>query len=53
MIEFFFFFTLANAWHGESIGIGLAASSISKGPQVKTTEPMVKIKVTHCSIQLG
>ena len=37
---------------GESIGIGLAASSTSKGPQVKTTEPMVSIKVTNLSIQL-
>ena len=25
----------------------------SKGPQVKTTEPMVSIKVTNCSIHLG
>ena len=38
---------------GESIGIGLAASSTSKGPQAKTTEPMDSIKVTYCSIQLG
>ena len=38
---------------GESIGIGLAASSTSKSPQVKTTEPMVSIKVTNLSIQLG
>ena len=36
-----------------SIGIGLAASSTSKGPQVKTAEPMDSIKVTNCSIQLG
>ena len=48
-----FFFTLSNAKHGESIVIGLAASSTSKGPQVKTTEPMVSIKVINCSIQLG
>ena len=48
-----FLFTLSNAKHGESIVIGLAASSNSKGPQVKTTEPIVKIKVTNCSIQLG
>ena len=47
------FFTLSNAKHGESIGIGLAAISASKGPQVKTTKPMVSIKVTNCSIQLG
>ena len=47
------FITLSNAKHGESIVIGLAGSSTSKGPQVKTTEPMVSIKVTHCSIQLG
>ena len=46
-------FTLSNAKHGESIGISLVASSTSKGPQVKTTETMVKIKVTNCSIQLG
>ena len=38
---------------GESIGIGLAASSTSKDPQAKTTEPIVSIKVTDCSIQLG
>ena len=38
---------------GESIGIGLAASSTSKCPQAKTTEPMDSIKVTNCSIQLG
>ena len=38
---------------GESIGIGLAARSTSKGPQAKTTEPMDSIKVTNCSIQLG
>ena len=36
---------------GESIGIGLAASSTSTGPQAKTTEPMDSIKVTYCSIQ--
>ena len=36
-----------------SIAIGLAASSTSKCPQVKTTEPMVSIKITNCSIQLG
>ena len=39
--------------NGKSIVIGLAASSTSKGPQVKSTEPMVSIKVTNCSIQLG
>ena len=38
---------------GESIGIGLEASSNSKGPQAKTTEPMDSTKVTYCSIQLG
>ena len=37
----------------EGIGIGLAASSPSKGPQAKTTEPMDSIKVTYCSTQLG
>ena len=47
------FFTLSNAKDGESIVIGLAASATSKGPQVKSTEPMVSIKVTNCSIQLG
>ena len=41
-------FTLSNAKHGESI-----ASSTSKGPKVKTTEPIVAIKVTNCGIQLG
>ena len=45
-------FTLSNAKHGESNVISLAASSTSKGPQVKTTEPMVVIKVTNCNIQL-
>ena len=38
---------------GESIVIGLAASATSKGPHVKTTEPMVSIKVTNCGIQLS
>ena len=38
---------------GESIGIGLEASSTSKGPQGKTTEPMDSTKVTYCSIQSG
>ena len=38
---------------GESIGIGLEASSPSKGSQAKTTEPMGSTKVTYCSIQLG
>ena len=38
---------------GESIGIGLVASSTSKGPRAKTTEPMYSTKVTYCSIQLG
>ena len=37
----------------ESIGIGLKASSTSKGPQAKTTEHMDSTKVTYCSIQLG
>ena len=41
------FFTLSNLKYGESIVIGLAASSTSKGPQIKTTEPMVSIKVTN------
>ena len=43
---------LSNAKHGESIEIGLAASATSKGPQVKTTEPMASIEVTNYSIQL-
>ena len=30
-----------------------AASATSKSPQVKTTEPMVSINVSNCSIQLG
>ena len=38
---------------GESIGIGLEASSTSKGPQIKATETMDSIKVIYCSIQLG
>ena len=50
---FHYLFTLSNAKHGESIVIGLAPSSTSKGPQVKTAEPMDSIKVTNCSIQLG
>ena len=45
-----FFFPLCNAKHEESIGIGLASSSTSKGLQVKTTEHMVSTKVTNCSI---
>ena len=45
--------TLSNAKHGESIVIGLVTSSTSKGPQIKTAEPMVSIKVTYCSIQLN
>ena len=47
--SFVVFITLSNAKHGESIVIGLA----SKGPQVKTKEPIVSIKVTYCSIQLS
>ena len=46
-------FTLSNAQHEEIIVIGLAASSTSKSTQVKTTEPMVSIKVTNFSIRLG
>ena len=38
---------------GESIGIGLEASSPSTDPQAKTTEPMDSTKVTYCTIQLG
>ena len=38
---------------GDSIEIGLEASSTSKGAQIKTTEPIDWIKVTFCSIQLG
>ena len=52
-VFFFFFLLYPMRSMGESIGIGLAASSNSKGPQVKTTDPMVSIKVTNCSIQLG
>ena len=48
-MSFVLVFSLSNAKHGEGIVIGLAASSTSKGPQLKTTEPMV----TNCSIQLG
>ena len=52
-VKFIKFITLFNAKHRENIVIGLAASSTSKGPQVKTTEPTVLIKVTNCSILLG
>ena len=52
-IHIYLLFTLSNAKHRESIVIGLAESATSKGPQVKTTEPMVSIKVTNYSIQLG
>ena len=38
---------------GESIGIGLEASSTSTDPQAETTEPMDSTKVTYCRIQLG
>ena len=51
VLKKFSLFPLSNAKHGESNVIGLVASSTSKGPQVKTTEPMVSIKVTNCSIQ--
>ena len=37
----------------EARGESLAASATLKGSQVKTTEPMVSIKVTNCSSQLG
>ena len=43
--NFCYLFTLSNAKRV----IGLAASATSKGPQVKTTEPMDSIKVTNCS----
>ena len=43
-VPFICIFTLFNVKHGESIVIGLAASSTSKGPQVKTTEPMTQLK---------
>ena len=45
------FITLSNAKHGESIVIGLEVGWTSNGP--RTTEPVVSIKVTNCSIQLG
>ena len=32
---------------------GLEATSTSKGPHAKTTEPMDSTKVTYCSINLG
>ena len=41
------FFYFIQCEHRESIVIGLAASSTSKGPQVKTTEPMVSSKVRN------
>ena len=53
LLIFNLIFTLSNAKHGESIVIGLAASSNSKDPQVKNTEPTDSIKVTNCIIQLG
>ena len=43
----FFFLLYPIRSMGESIGIGLAGSSTSKGHQAKTTEPMVSIKVTN------
>ena len=46
--ELFSFMIFAKHW--ESVVIGLAASSTSKGPQIKTTEPMVSIKVTNYRI---
>ena len=51
-MQLHFYFIQCEAW-GESIGIGLTASSTSKDPQAKTTEPMDSIKVPNCSIQLG
>ena len=51
IFHFFFYFIQCEA--RGSIVIGLASRSTSKGPQVKTTEPMVSIKVTNCSIQFG
>ena len=57
LFEYYMFvmaiFYLIQAQHGESIVIGLAASSTSKGPQAKTTEPIDSIKAPNCSIQLG
>ena len=50
LINFLSFLALSNAKHEESIVIGLAASSTSMGPQVKTTKPVVSIKITNCSI---
>ena len=46
-------FTLSNTKHGLSIAIGLAPSANSKGPQVKTTEPMVSNKVIVVFNQLA
>ena len=53
IISMLFFYFIECEAYGESIVIGLAASSTPKGPQVKTTEPMLSIKVTNCGIQLG
>ena len=50
-IDYFLLYPMRSM--GESMGIGLEASSASKGPQAKTTEPMDPTKVTYCSIQLG
>ena len=51
--NFFFFLIYPMRSMGESIGIGLEASSTSTDPQAKTTEPMDSTKVTYCRIQLG
>ena len=51
LIHFFLLYPMRSM--GESIGLGLEASSTSKGPQAKTTESTDSIKVTYCSIQLS
>ena len=52
-LPFFFFLLYPMRSMGESIGIGLEASSTSTDLQAKTTEPMDSTKVTYCRIQLG
>ena len=48
---FFFYFIQCEAW-GKYCNRSRDKLD-SKGPQVKITEPMISIKVTNCSIQLG
>ena len=47
-----FYFIQCKAWV-KHCNRSPSASATSKGPQVKTTEPMVTNKATNCSIYLG